>query len=121
MMLNKINLYKRHSSPIFFGVSTALLMAFLFLTSPSEEKFGFSLIVLVLLWSSAYCLCSSIIRYSPFKVREVMIKNIGISISTTVVLAVMFSALGQLSLFDITMLFFLAVIGAFYFARTWPK
>ena len=118
---NKNEFLKKYRTVIVWVLFSLGLLSLLFLTRPSDTHFGLSLLALVLLWGSLYFFCATLLKFSPLRPRGVMIKNISISVASMAVLVAMFSALGGVSVFDIVLLFFLTVLGAFYFARTWPK
>jgi len=107
------------------GVTALLLLLFLILfllfTEPSDENFSLSFIPLVLAWFVSFFTVSTVLRAFIKSMSRGMTRMISSSFASAAVLLIMFSALGQLGVFDITLLISLVVLGIFYFSRTWPK
>ena len=106
--------------PTVFVVSFVLLLSFFLFTSPSENSFILSFMPLILVWIVAF---SFIMLLKPLfgRLPKSYIKTIAVTIASVVTMLVMFSALGQLAFFDIALLLILAVVGVFYFRRSWPN
>ena len=102
-------------------ISGSLLIGFLLFSEPSESNFGLSLVPLLLLWIFIYSLLNGISLYLLPGVSK-FIKNVFSTVVASVtMLAVMFSALGQLGALDIFLLVTLVLMGVFYFTKMWPK
>jgi len=101
--------------------SLSSLLVFLTFTQPSSDNFSFSLIPLVLLWLTIF---SSVGLLMKYLINRSVLKKYRVAsttIATTTVFVVMFSALGQLQVFDTLLLVVLMALGVFYFSRTWRK
>ncbi len=122
--INNMNAVKKiinmMTLPTVFVVSFVLLLSFFLFTSPSENSFILSFMPLILVWVVSF---SFIMLLKPLFVRlpKNHVKTIAVTIASVVMLLVMFSALGQLAFFDIALLLTLAVVGVFYFRRSWPN
>ena len=102
-------------------LSGSLLVGFLLLNEPSQSNFSFSLIPLLLLWFFIYGFFSTVFCYLEAILAPRIKKIVSTSMASVVVVSVMFSALGQLQVFDVILLILLVLLGIFYFSRTWPK
>jgi hypothetical protein len=102
-------------------LSCLLLFSFLLLTEPSEENFSFSLLPLILLWFVVFFLINLVLKILIHKTVLRTQKIVSTTIASTIVMAVMFSALGQLRVFDVLLLVILMSLSVFYISRTWPK
>ncbi len=120
--MNSLKKIIKHSSHTIRAlVSAGLLLAFLLFVPPSDEHFAVSFVPLILGWLVLFFTLIAILNtvsQNGSRHMRVVISAVGASI---VVLMVMFSALGELALFDTLLLISLAVVGVFYFSRTWPK
>jgi hypothetical protein len=103
--------------PFFAIVSFTSLVLFMMLASPSETSFAISVVPLVLLWLVVYFFVRSI----STRKLERLFKNAALTAATVVTLLVMFSALGELALFDVALLISLSFLVTFYLRRSWPK
>jgi len=106
--------------PLVFVLSFVLLLSFFLFTSPSENSFILSFMPLILVWIAVFSLIM-VLRPLFSRLPKNHVKTIAVTIASVVMLLVMFSALGQLAFFDIALLLTLAVIGVFYFRRSWPN
>jgi hypothetical protein len=106
--------------PLVFVVSFVLLLSFFLFTSPSENSFILSFMPLILIWIVSF---SFIMLLKPIfgNLPKNHLKTIAVTIASVVMLLVMFSALGQLAFFDVALLLTLAIVGVFYFRRSWPN
>lgn len=106
--------------PAVFVVSFVLLLSFFLFTSPSENSFILTFMPLILVWAVMF---SFIMLLRPIfgRLPKNHVKTIAVTVASVVMLLVMFSALGQLAFFDIALLLTLAVVGVFYFRRSWPN
>ena len=106
--------------PLVFTLFFVLLMSFFLFTSPSENSFILSFMPLILIWAVVF---SFIMILKPLfgRLPKTYVKAIAVTLASVVMLLVMFSALGQLVFFDIALLLTLAVVGVFYFRRSWPN
>ena len=106
--------------PLVFVVTFVLLLSFFLFTSPSENSFILSFMPLILVWVVSF---SFIMTLRPLfgRLPKNHVKTIAVTIASVVMLLVMFSALGQLEFFDIALLLTLAIVGVFYFRRSWPN
>ncbi|MBP6962045.1 hypothetical protein KBB49_00715 [Candidatus Saccharibacteria bacterium] len=106
--------------PFIFVVSFVLLLSFFLFTAPSENSFVLSFMPLILVWVVVF---SFIMILSPIfgRLPKKHVKTIAVTIASVVMLLIMFSALGQLAFFDIALLLTLAIVGVFYFRRSWPN
>lgn len=106
--------------PLLLVLSTVTLIFFLMLVSPSDASFVVSFFPLLLVWLIFYSLIMST-RLLFKSARKPILHTVAATIATVAMLLIMFSALGQLSVFDISLLFSLAFLGVFYFRRSWPN
>jgi len=108
--------------PLFLIIlSGILLISFLLLSEPSQSNFSFNLIPLSLLWVFIYELLNTMFCYIAKSLSYSRKKVGSTSLASLAVVSVMFSALGQLQVFDVLLLVALVLLGVFYFSRTWPK
>lgn len=108
------------SSLMIFCISAGLLIIIFLTTSPSEKSFVFTLIPLFLIWISVF---SFVMLFRIFfkSTNIVVFRSSAAVLASVAMLLTMFSALGQLSFFDTLLLASLAILGAFYFRRSWPN
>lgn len=106
--------------PLIFVVSFVVLLAFFLFTIPSENSFILSFMPLILVWVVVF---SFVMILKPIfgRLPKKHVKTIAVTIASVVMLLIMFSALGQLAVFDVALLLTLAVVGVFYFRRSWPN
>lgn len=119
--MNDSKLKKAYSYLIMSFVSGLLLVGFLLLMSPSESNFGLSLVPLLFLWFFVYSSLNVVLEYFIRFINKHKKKTISASVASVVMMAIMFSALGQLDVFDVFLLATLVSLGVFYFGRTWSK
>lgn len=101
-------------------VSSATLVVFMMSTNPSGSSFVVSFVPLLLIWIIVFCLTMIVIGF--FKgIDKILLKTLSSTLASIAMLLIMFSALGQLSFFDISLILSLAVLGVFYFRRSWPN
>jgi len=105
---------------LIFVVSFFLLLAFFLFTSPSENSFVLSFVPLILVWIVVFSFIMNL-RPALGRLPKKHLKTIAVTIASVVMLLIMFSALGQLALFDVALLLTLAFVGVFYFRRSWPN
>lgn len=101
------------------AVSGFALVVFLVSTRPSENNFRLSFIPLLLFWILLYASLGLLIRALFRHTRNSLSQMIRIAGASSIVLLIMFRALGQLSIIDVVVLLALVVLGSFYFSRTW--
>ncbi len=106
--------------PFIFVVSFVLLLSFFLFTAPSENSFVLSFMPLILVWVVVFSFIM-ILRPIFGRLPKKHVKTIAVTIASVVMLLIMFSALGQLAFFDIALLLTLAIVGVFYFRRSWPN
>lgn len=96
------------------------LVAFMLSVSPSDTNFMVSFVPLALVWGILF---SSFLSFKLFlkEERKKTLRFLSAVAATLGTLVLMFSALGQLALFDVSLLVLLAVLGVFYFRRSWSK
>lgn len=99
--------------------SAASLLVFLVTTRPSENNFRLSFIPLLFLWVLLYASSGLVIKLFFRQMRRSLSQMIRIASASSIVLLIMFRALGQLSAIDVIVLMALVVLGSFYFSRTW--
>lgn len=109
------------SETIIMFLSLLGLLLSLLYTNPSENSFIYSLLPLLLLWLFIYTFLKTALRVFLKNVGKVFTNILSIAVSSTIVLAIMFSALGNLTFFDVVLLLSLVGLAAFYFSRTWPE
>lgn len=98
----------------------ATLILFMMKTSPEQASLSITLVPLVLVWGIVFVAMSHM-EYVFRKVRYSYIVTLSAVIATVCTLLLMFSALGTVGLFDVVLLVSLAILGVFYFRRSWPK
>lgn len=99
--------------------SLAGLIVFLISTQPSEHNFRLSFVPLLFLWIFLYSIVGIFVRLLFRSMRRSLSQVIRIAAASSIVLLIMFRALGQLSAIDIFVMLALVVLGSFYFSRTW--
>lgn len=97
-----------------------LLVAFLSFNNPREVGFIGTLLPLLLVWVFLVTLCR-LIAATFNRSGSRILKITSFIVPSAVVLGLMFSALGEVSLLEGLLLLILAILGNFYLARTWPK
>lgn len=97
-----------------------MLLLFMMKTSPDQASLSLTLVPLVLVWGIVF-VASTHLEYVFRKVRYSYIATLSAVSATVCTLLLMFSALGSVGLFDVVLLISLAVLGVFYFRRSWPK
>lgn len=118
-----MKIYKNSHFYALVGVlsfSFVALLVFLMSFNPSEIGFFGTLVPLVLLWIFIF----STLRISFFVLGRrstSVFRFLSVIIPSVIVLSLMFSALGEVSVLDVLLLFVLASLGNFYLVRTWPK
>lgn len=100
-------------------ISLGGLLVVLVSTRPSEDNFGLSFVPLLFLWVLLYSGSGLLMRVVFRTMRSSLSQMIRIAGASSVVLTVMFNALGQLSTLDVVVLLLLVTLGSFYFSRTW--
>ena len=98
----------------------AMLLFFMMKTSPEQASLSLTLIPLLLVWCIVFVAMTHL-EYVFRKVRYSYVVTISAVAATVCTLLLMFSALGTVGLFDVALLVALAVLGVFYFRRSWPK
>lgn len=101
-------------------VSFIMLIMFLSVNNPREVGFLGTLIPLVLVWIFLLSFIRLIIATFNHS-NSRLLRITSFIIPTAVVLGLMFSALGDVSVLEGLLLLVLAGLSNFYLARTWPK
>ncbi len=97
-----------------------LLLLFMMKTNPEQASLTITLIPLILVWGITF-IATTHLEYVFRKVRYGYITMLSAVFATVITLLLMFSALGTVGLFDVALLVCLALLGVFYFRRSWPK
>lgn len=118
--INIRRITKLVAMPLVFLISVTSLITFLLLVSPSSSSFIVSFVPLLLIWIGVYSGILSL-KFTVKSVSEATVRTLAATVASVVMLLLMFSALGQVSVFDISLLLALAVLGVFYFRRSWPN
>jgi hypothetical protein len=106
--------------PTLLIIFLTTLLAFLMSVGPSQSNLLLTLVPLILVWIVSYFLIMTVVTLFK-KHSSILSRSIAVSFATVIMLAVMFSALGRLVLFDVVLLVVLSILGIFYLQRTWPK
>jgi hypothetical protein len=101
-------------------VSFLLLIGFMTRFTPDEAGFIMTIVPLFLVWVFLFSFLRSVFHITRLQ-SSVLAKISSLIIPSVLVLTLMFSALGDVSVLDAILLFVLASLGNFYLARTWPK
>jgi len=112
---------RSYSGALTILISGLVLMSILLFSEPSQNNIGFSILPLLVLWVFVYSVLSGILGLITRFMSSYIKKVISASVSSILVMVVMFSALGQLEIFDVLLLGALVLLGVFYFSRTWPN
>ena len=105
---------------VILGMLVAILLIFLMNTSPKQASLSITLVPLVLVWLIVFVAITQL-EYLFRKVKYSYIVTLSAVMATVCTLLLMFSALGTVGLFDVALLVSLAILGVFYFRRSWPK
>lgn len=105
---------------ILFAADGALLILFLMKTSPKQASLAITLVPLVLVWIAIF-FSSSIVGTVIRRKHTGYMTTLAAVFATVCMLLMMFSALGSISVFDFSLLVMLAMLGVFYFRRSWRK
>lgn len=102
-----------------FPLSLTGLLVFLMSTRPTNNNFLLVLVPIGLLWLTVFSMVMfvSTVRKDIHRLR---LRILAATLATCLTLLTMFSALGQLSVFDVLLLASLGVLSIFYFHRSWP-
>lgn len=101
-------------------VSTTLLLFVFTVVEPPENNLLIVFIPLLSVWVLVFSvvhLLIDVLTQSKFRLGNAL----SASIASSTVLLFMFSALGDVSVFDVGLLMSLTAVGVFYVRRTWPK
>lgn len=112
---------KLRFSLVGLAVSTVGLFGFLLFTKPSDTNLTISFVPLLFFWGMLYFLSGTVFILILRHTRPVMVRVLRIAFASSATLYVMFRALGQVSLLDTFVLLALAIVGSFYFSRTWVR
>lgn len=103
---------------IVFIASSALLISIFVLINPENKPIFYVFIPVLLMWVTLYALARLILSFlvnNSTKLQKVFI-FVGCSL---LILLLLLSGIGQLTIRDVVLVLCLAVIGGFYFYRSW--
>ncbi len=111
---------KHLTAPLAFTLSGGSMILLLLGTKPSNQNLLLTLVPLILAWFAVY---SGVLTVALLlRINKVQHIRLTASVCATVsTLLLMFSALGQVSVFDVLLLFALATLSIFYLRRSWPN
>jgi hypothetical protein len=104
---------------VLFGCIVGLLV-YVMNTNPANSNLAMTLVPLGFVWVIIFLFCLHF-EYVFRKVGKRTISTVAAVSATVVTMLLMFSALGSVSLFDVLLLVLLALLGVFYFRRSWSK
>lgn len=96
------------------------LLVYIMNTNPSQSNLAMTLVPLGFVWLIVFLFCLHF-DYIFRRVKKQTISTVAAVTATVVTMLLMFSALGSVSMFDVLLLVLLAVLGVFYFRRSWSK
>ncbi len=111
---------RRFSSVLLLVGSVLSLLLFVLVTSPPQEHFIVTTIPLVLVWLAVYALMM-LVHFVVPTVSLGFIRTFAICVASGSVLLLMFSALGQLGVFDVLLLVALTTLSIFYIRKSWKN
>ncbi len=105
---------------VMLAVDGSALVVFLMKTSPKQASLAITLVPLVLVWIAIFFV--SVITGTVIRRKHTgYMTTLAAVFATVCMLLMMFSALGSVSVFDFSLLVLLAMLGVFYFRRSWRK
>jgi len=119
-MTKLLKFIRKHYSVVVPITCVFLLLVFVTTYSPSELSFAYTLVPLALIWVILFSLLRYVSGVGSERVR-ILSKPLAVILPSTVVLGLMFLALGNVTIFDFSLLVMLTLLGNFYLIRTWPK